>query len=228
MMTTDKTPSPKAPMILALEASGEHASVALVKDGILLAETRLDQRHGHASHFVSLAHECVQKADLSFADITHVAAGIGPGSFTGLRVCLSAAKGFVLAGGLVGIGVNGLRARAFAAQQSGASCPVIACADTRRGVYFYQSYDEALIAQDEIAEASLDALARLANGRSVALPPLVDGQEAGIGAMAVTQMSARHIALLADQDIAKNDSPLLPLDALYVAAPKLGPPKKAS
>lgn len=228
MMTGQKTASPDAPIILALEASGEHASAAIVQDGILLAETRMDQRHGHASHFVSLAHESVQAAALRFADITHVAAGIGPGSFTGLRVCLSAAKGFVLAGSLVGVGVNGLRARAFAAQQTGVALPVIACADTRRGVFFCQSYDEALIAQDEIKEASLEALAALAQGRSVALPPLEEDQEAGVAEMIVTQMSARHIGLLAAQDIAKADGPLLPLDALYVAAPKLGPPKKAS
>jgi len=232
MMTAQKTASPKAPIILGLEASGEHASAAMVQDGRLLAETRMDQRHGHASYFVTLAHEAVQKAGLRFADITHVAAGIGPGSFTGLRVCLSAAKGFVLAGGLVGVGVNGLRARAFAAQQAGVCLPVISCADTRRGVYFYQSYDEALIAQDAIAEASLDEVASLASDRSVALPPLADDQQAGFANMMVTKMSARHIALLANQDIAhqeiaKGDAPLLPLDALYVAAPKLGPAKKA-
>ena len=229
MMTTQKTASHKAPIIIGLEASGEHASIAIIQDGILLAETRRDQPHGHASYFVTLAQECVQKAGLRFGDITHVAAGIGPGSFTGLRVCLSAAKGFVLAGGLVGVGINGLRSRAFAAQQYGTTLPVIACADTRRGVYFYQHYDAALIAQDDIKEAPWDELAALADNHLVALPPLADGHEApneaGHANMMVTQMSARHIALLADIDIAQGNV-LLPLDALYVAAPKLGPAKK--
>lgn len=227
MMTAQKSVSHKAPIILALEASGEHASAAIVQDGSLLAEVRMDQRHGHASYFVTLAHEAVQKARLRFGDITHVAAGVGPGSFTGLRVCLSAAKGFVLAGGLVGVGVNGLRARAFAAQQTGAHLPVIACADTRRGVYFYQSYDEALIARDAIKEASLDDLARLGKDSQVALPPMADDQQTVFADMMVVEMSACHIGLLADQDIAQNKSALGSLDALYVAAPKLGPAKKA-
>lgn len=66
MMTSHKDKEPlasiKPPIILALEASGAHASAAIIREGVVLAETRLDQAHGHASNFVTLAHECVQEA----------------------------------------------------------------------------------------------------------------------------------------------------------------------
>ena len=211
------------PVILGLEASGEHASVALLHDGTIIAEIRRDERHGHASYFVSLAKECLTQAGVAFSDLTHIAAGVGPGSFTGLRVCLSAAKGFVLAGGLVGIGIDGLRARSFAALQHGVSGSIIACADTRRGVFFAQRFDDKLIAQDAISEQSKQELIALSKQHLIILPPHED--EGFDGAQKV-DMTARHIAQWAWRDL-QDGTPLSPLDPLYVVAPKLGPVKQA-
>lgn len=221
-----------APLILGLEASGEHASVALVQKGTIVAQARLDQRHGHASHFVTLAANCVKEAGFSFSDLTHIAAGVGPGSFTGLRVCLSAAKGFVLAGNLVGIGVHGLRARAFAALTDGRTIqhpdkPIISCADTRRGVYFHQIYNQALEAESSIGESELSQLLAKQDVYHLALPPSELSDDNGADAEAhITQMNAGHIALLAEKDIAQDLVNLAGLEPLYVAAPKLGPAKK--
>ena len=223
-----------APIILGLEASGAHASAAVLVDGQCLSERRIDQKHGHASYFVTLAAECVAQAGYRFSDITHIAAGIGPGSFTGLRVCLAAAKGFVLAGALCPIGVHGLRARAFAAVQNG-TCEtgtIISLADTRRGSYFYQSYDTAYQPLDEIKEAELsDICDEAAQKKSAIIACPAQDQTDAIsdemrdkGILQMTDMTARHIASLAYYDISHNN-PLLPLDALYVAEPKLGPKK---
>ena len=54
-------------------------------------------RFGHAEYLVDMVQGLMEEADASFSDLTHIAAGCGPGSFTGLRVCLSAAKGYMLA-----------------------------------------------------------------------------------------------------------------------------------
>ena len=222
---TDNIPK-NAPIILGLEASGDHASAAITQGSTLLAEARIDQKHGHASHFVSLAADIVEQAKLTFSDITHIAAGVGPGSFTGLRVCLSAAKGFVLAGDLIGIGINGLRARAFAAQDHAIDGTIISCADTRRGSYFMQTYDTSYHAKSAISEATLEELQEIDKADDtcrIILPPHQDGSTR----LAMIDMTARHIALLAAHDIA-HKNPLLALDALYVAEPKLGPSKKVA
>lgn len=226
MSDTDKKCVQNAPIILGLEASGDHASAAIVKGSKVLAEARIDQKHGHASYFVSLAADAVAQADLRFSDITHIAAGVGPGSFTGLRVCLSAAKGFVLAGGLVGVGVNGLRARAFAAQDQGIKGTIISCADTRRGSYFAQRYNADYEAQETITDVTLAELQQNDKAHDEAVIVVAPSEEAQDG-ISFVDMSARHIALLADYDMTHNHD-LMALDALYVAEPKLGPSKKAA
>ena len=237
-----------AGVLLALEASGEHASVALWQNDALIEERRSDQMHGHAAHFVTLASDVVKDNNFVFGDVTHIASGIGPGSFTGLRVCLSAAKGFALAGDLPSCGVHGLRARAYRAWQMTADrlpdiTSVIATADTRRGVLFWQRYDADLNPLSDIQEASREVLCdrvQSESGTFLALPPLLqkgvptshplnegNHDEASSGLINTIIMSAKDIAALAAGDIAAGHD-VLPLDALYVAPPLLGPKKQAN
>ena len=212
--------------ILALEASGDHASVALCQDGVILDERILRARHGHAASFVDMAAEMVDASPLTFSDITHIAAGVGPGSFTGLRVCLAAAKGFTLAGGLIGWGVNGLRARALATLRQHPGHMVLSCADTRRGPYFTQGFDAKGAPLTAITEIMPDALAAHCQELGmveaiIAAPP----SEAPLPATVMAiDMTAADIALSCWQDYQRGERPQ-PLDPLYVAAPKLGPSK---
>lgn len=228
---------PNPPLILALEASGEHVSAALARGDEILAECRLDQPHGHASHIVSLASACFEGTQTCFADLAIISAGIGPGSFTGLRVALSAAKGFILAGDLIGIGINGLRARALAAQDLFPdAASFLATADTRRGVLFCQAFTANLCPDGAIFEEALATLTHAASDQIVCLPPMQNMQETldlsainGAKNTSIVPMSARHIARLAYHDYQAHQTDgtaLTPLDPLYVAAPKLGPSKK--
>ena len=221
----------KPPVILGLEASGEHASVAVTRGDDVLQELRLEQRHGHASQFVPLVKECLDNAELAFADLDIIAAGVGPGSFTGLRVCLSAAKGFAIAGGLTSIGVNGLRARAYGAQTQMPDnvSDIISCADTRRGSLFYQRFDCQLEAKSEIAEATMEELMSLASDDVLCVPPIDDFDKTAANInqnVHIVPMSASDIARVAFMDF-QASKPLPPLDPLYVVAPKLGPSKSA-
>ena len=99
-------------LLLALEASGDAVSVALINHTGCLAFKQHNARFGHAEYLVDMVQSLMEEADASFLDLTHIAAGCGPGSFTGLRVCLSAAKGYMLATTATALGVNGLAALA--------------------------------------------------------------------------------------------------------------------
>jgi len=105
-----KTPKrPDAlPVILAFEASTNQLSVAVYADGVTRAMKMAEAAFGQAASLVPLAVSALAKADVDFAMLSHVAAGRGPGSFTGLRVSLAAAKGVCLAHDLPGLGISGL------------------------------------------------------------------------------------------------------------------------
>ena len=105
-------PPGKTPVILALEASGDLLAAAVWADGAVQNHQAHAARHGHAAHIVTLVAQVMKMVYIEFTDITHVAAGRGPGSFTGIRVALAAAKGFCLATGAVGMGINSLAALA--------------------------------------------------------------------------------------------------------------------
>ncbi|MGB2159064.1 MAG: tRNA (adenosine(37)-N6)-threonylcarbamoyltransferase complex dimerization subunit type 1 TsaB [Candidatus Puniceispirillaceae bacterium] len=137
---------PADPVILALESSAEQASAAVwCPDGQYWQKIHA-ARHGHAAIITELVRDVLAEAGVTAAALTHVAAGRGPGSFTGIRVALAAAKGFALASGAAGIGVSCLAAMAHAARANRpdlADKRLLVTADTRRGSYFCQLFDPA-------------------------------------------------------------------------------------
>ena len=148
------------PTILALEASANKLSIALMRNGKVVAERHHMSAHGHAVSIVPLTIETLRDARESFDAITHVAAGCGPGSFTGIRMTLAAAKGFCMAYQAVGVGLSGLQALASAASyvEPTATAPCLALADTRRGTFYAQLFDRNEKPISKIFESSLDQL----------------------------------------------------------------------
>ena len=82
--------------ILALDTSTRTASVAVVHDGRLLASVE-DQVSTHSEKLVLLVDLALRQAELRLSDLDAIACGMGPGSFTGLRIGLSTAKAFCFA-----------------------------------------------------------------------------------------------------------------------------------
>ena len=157
-------------IILALECSGNAASAALMVDRKITGFQEHKARHGHAETLIGLVDKTARIAGVQLANITHIAAGCGPGSFTGLRVCLSAAKGYQLATGATPLGISGLSALAYqagmqnktAGQNKEAGRQIYLClADSRRGTYFAQLFDADLGVLSKIEDydrASLSAM----------------------------------------------------------------------
>lgn len=98
------------PLILAFDTATEHATSALVGDGELLGE-----RVSRASTLLADVDALVRQAGAHPRDVTGLAVGIGPGSFTGIRIGLAAARGLALALDVPAAGVSTLDALAAGA-----------------------------------------------------------------------------------------------------------------
>jgi tRNA threonylcarbamoyladenosine biosynthesis protein TsaB len=96
-------------------------------------------RPGHARELLALARELLDRADLAWEALDRVVVGVGPGSFTGLRIGLSVAHGLALSLGatLVGVGTLAALADGLPAPESGHRLAVI---DARRGEVFVAAY----------------------------------------------------------------------------------------
>ena len=104
------------PTILCIETATKLCSVALVRSDQTLASRDLEgEKHVHAEKVNVFIEAVVQEAGLAIGDLDAVAVGIGPGSYTGLRIGVSAAKGLCFALGIPIIGIGTLDTLAAAA-----------------------------------------------------------------------------------------------------------------
>ncbi len=126
------SPSPEAKRlkILAFESSAKAAGVALLSDGALLAEYTQNSGQTHSRTLMQMAEDMLRNCDITAQNIDAVAVAAGPGSFTGVRIGVAAAKGFAWGRQLPLYGVSTLEAMALgAAVSDGVYC---ACMDARR------------------------------------------------------------------------------------------------
>lgn len=96
--------------ILAFETSARAASVALLEDGTLLGEYFQNSGQTHSRTAMEMARDLLKNCDLTAAELDAVACAAGPGSFTGVRIGLAAAKGFAWGRELPLVGVSTLEA----------------------------------------------------------------------------------------------------------------------
>ena len=116
--------------ILAFETSAKAASVALLQDGALLGEYMQNSGQTHSRTIMQMAQNLLENCDLTAKDVDAVACAAGPGSFTGVRIGLAAAKGFAWGREIPLVGVSTLEAMAKnAAFADGVYC---AAMDARR------------------------------------------------------------------------------------------------
>lgn len=140
--------------ILAVEASGSVAGVALTEDNILRAEFTLNYKMTHSQTIMPLINEVKQYLNLDLKSIDYIACSAGPGSFTGLRIGAATAKGIAMGIKKPIVPVSTLAGLAYNVYMTDALiCPVI---DARRDqVYtaFYEWKDGKLntVIEDRIA-----------------------------------------------------------------------------
>ena len=117
-------------LILAFETSAKAASVALMDEHKLLGESYQNTGLTHSQTLMVMAEDLLKQCGKTVSDVTAVAVAEGPGSFTGVRIGVAAAKGFAWGGQLPCYGVSTLEAMAESLGiWEGYVCP---CMDARR------------------------------------------------------------------------------------------------
>ena len=127
-----------APMgtLLAIDTAAPRLQLALLRHDGRLETLAEDMATGQAERLFPALAELLARADASYADLTRIAVTTGPGSFTGLRIGLSAARGLGLALGLPVLGIPTLLALSL-----GADCnPVAVLLDARRDEAYFQTF----------------------------------------------------------------------------------------
>lgn len=122
-------------IVLAIDTALATCSAALVRDGETLGLLSDPMERGHAERLAPLVDEVARGAGVAFADIDRIVVTVGPGSFTGVRVGLSFARGLALALGKPCIGISTLEALAGVGE--GARAGAIAGA----GEVYFAAYD---------------------------------------------------------------------------------------
>ena len=114
-------------LILALESSAKAASVALCRDGVLIAQSQQCSGLTHSCTLLPMAEQMLKNTDTRLADVAR-----GPGSFTGVRIGVSTAKGLAWGAQKPAIGVSTLEAMAYHGLAAGEGALVCAAMDARR------------------------------------------------------------------------------------------------
>ena len=160
-------------LILAFESSAKAASVALLQDGVLLAESFQNNGKTHSVTLMPMAQQLLQDCGITAAEIDYVAVAAGPGSFTGIRIGVAAAKGLAWAAEKPMCGISTLEAMATQLlPAAGLICPVM---DARRA----QVYNALFLSDGR-------ALTRLTPDRAISLADLKAELQAYSGPILLT------------------------------------------
>ena len=148
-------------LILAFETSAKVASAALLEDGRLLGESYQNTGLTHSQTLLVMAEDLLAQCGKTVAQVTAVAVAAGPGSFTGVRIGVAAAKGFAWGRELPCYGVSTLEAMALSlGAWQGYVCP---CMDARRSQVY-----------NALFSVSQGTLERLREDRAIALTELAE------------------------------------------------------
>jgi len=207
-------------LLLALDTAGPDCAVAVARaDATILARASERIGRGHAERLMPMIDATLSKAGVAFEDLARIAVTTGPGSFTGVRIGVAAARGLALALGIPAVGIGSLEALASPLVRTARYGTVAAALDAKRGEVFGFIQDgvsgEALVESSAFPVADFAILLRRFS-TPVALvgngAPLVASDNFGLEVVGTAESpDIADVALLALK--AATDAPPTPLYA---------------
>ena len=148
------------PLILQIETATQTCSITLAQNGNVLKTIQKTERNIHASHITLFIDDIMKQSGKIFNDLDAVAVSMGPGSYTGLRIGVSTAKGLCYALDRPLIAINtleamtaGFKQKCFSVNANTLFCPMI---DARRMEVYYSIFDNQLNIIEETAAKIID------------------------------------------------------------------------
>lgn len=212
--------------LLVIDTALEACTVAVARDGAILAVASEPMARGHQERLAPLAQEIMARAGLGFDELDRIGVAAGPGSFTGLRVGLAFAKGLGLALGRPVVGLGVLEALSDSARGPGVTAGVV---DARRGQVYLQPFRDGPLAPP--SAMTLDEAAAALSSLSGAGPLRLVGSGAALlasrlaGAEIVAMVSPRAEALV---ELAARAPETAGAEPMYLRSPDATPPRSRS
>jgi tRNA threonylcarbamoyladenosine biosynthesis protein TsaB len=192
-------------MLLAIDTTSDWGGVALYHHQGLLAEACWQIGRGHSAQILPMIHQLLANTATSVDDLTGVAVALGPGSWSGLRVGISLAKGIALAANLPVLGVSSLDTLAYPHQRTGRSVVAVlrlgrdrfAVAEYRLRRAWGKVGAERNLTRDELL-ASLPELALVCGEIDVPLAAAIVATKGAGVVVPMPALSARRAGYLAE------------------------------
>jgi len=217
------------PLILGIDSAGNGASIAVLRGGDVAAMRTDPRPHGQAEILMPMIADALTEAGIEAAALAAIGVATGPGSFTGLRIAIAAARGLALATGSPAIGIT--RFDAVAAQfppERRFGRALLVALDTRRGDFFLQLFrdraDEPFLASGDDAPRALpETPILLAGDAAHRLAPYVAGRDIRVADNPDRPLAADVARLAA---VAYRDGIATPPRPLYLRAPDTTVPRR--
>ncbi|MCJ8237098.1 tRNA (adenosine(37)-N6)-threonylcarbamoyltransferase complex dimerization subunit type 1 TsaB [Peteryoungia algae] len=168
-------------IVLAIDTAGVDCAAAVFESetGKMLGRVSETIGRGHAERLMAMIDDALAEAKLTLTDVERIGVTVGPGSFTGIRVGVAAARGLALALGVECVGVSTLEVLARTA--SGSEKPVLAAINAHRDQVYAQGFERD-VPQGEPLLLELDDYLARATAPGIVLvgsaSALVEDQEA--------------------------------------------------
>ncbi|MBL8579829.1 MAG: tRNA (adenosine(37)-N6)-threonylcarbamoyltransferase complex dimerization subunit type 1 TsaB [Mesorhizobium sp.] len=180
-----------------------------------LGRSVLELGKGHAEHLMAVVDEALAKAGVGFDALDRIVVSVGPGSFTGVRVGVAAARGFALALKIPAVGVTTLESVAAEARKNFAGKRIMVALDGGRGEINLGFFDEAGQQVGEALAMNLEDAAGLAvahegvlAGSAAAMVAVTAGREFPAGVVGATADIGIYARLGAAKAVGEKPKPL--------------------